>query len=451
MDINALLTAYALEEAEKDAIKKASPYSGFADTSNQISDSIIKLSADPKYDTKDAIIAGLVSGLVGGGVNSLNDNWISKATDRYRDVTFDSATGKQSERDFLPLSVFDAANEKGGRSRLKSVFDSVKSEQELENALKLHGAKGAIDNELDFKQKQAELRLEKPWLFEEGEQSEPLAMIEGVSPEAGEEGDFEWNPLAEQVSPGGENTIDQKVRAGLRRGEFESPADGYKYFRDQEAVEAERKREAEKGLFGSEDSFRQEISKIPSVQQFTSMQASIPRAKAFKDQNTKSSDVGFVYNYVKALDEGAVKEGEINLANTSVPLLQQYSKYLQSVYSNKSQLTPKIKNQMFRELVGAQAGVYDQAKRDAAVIAKIAESRGITNNIYPFDTNLSFGDTPTGSALETRLAEGLRTEGPTGAFKALTQEYFSKFGDNPDTRAMVKKAWAQLEPRLGGR
>lgn len=139
-----------------------------------------------------------------------------------------------------------------------------------------------------------------------------------------------------------------------------------------------------------EDKLRKEISSIPSVSQFATMQKSLPLVAGFKDQDSKSSDVGFVFNYIKSLDEGAVRGEEINMANSSNPLIQQYYTQLKSAYEGTSTLTPALKNKMYRELLGAQKNVFMQAKKDAEIVANIGKNRGITNNLYPFDPNLTF-------------------------------------------------------------
>lgn len=143
-----------------------------------------------------------------------------------------------------------------------------------------------------------------------------------------------------------------------------------------------------------EDAARSEIAKIPSVSQFAAMQKSLPLVKAFKDPDTKSSDVGFVYNYIKALDEGAVRGEEINMANASNPLVLKFRTQLQGAIDGSSELTPTLKNQMYQELQAAQGGVYSQALLDAQRRFEIAKSRGVQDfsRVLPFDPGLKFGE-----------------------------------------------------------
>lgn len=138
------------------------------------------------------------------------------------------------------------------------------------------------------------------------------------------------------------------------------------------------------------DARRKEISIIPSVSQFMTMQKGLPLVASFKDQDTKSSDVGFVYNYIKSLDEGAVRGEEIDMAAASNPLVLKYKNMFQGVFTGRSELTPTLKNKMYGELLGAQGNIYEQAKKDAQIVADIAKSRGVVDNVYPFDIGLTF-------------------------------------------------------------
>jgi hypothetical protein len=149
-----------------------------------------------------------------------------------------------------------------------------------------------------------------------------------------------------------------------------------------------------KAIKEEEDAARTEINKLPSVLQFQAMQKALPLVKAFKDQDTKSSDMGFVYNYVKANDDGAVRGEEINMAESTNPLINKYRAQLQGALTGQSALTPALKNQMYEELVGGRKNVYEQAKQDSLVRVDIAKRRGVATaeNLYPFKIDLEFGD-----------------------------------------------------------
>jgi hypothetical protein len=180
-------------------------------------------------------------------------------------------------------------------------------------------------------------------------------------------------------------------------------------------------------IIKEEDAARSEIAKIPSVSQFASMQKSLPLVKAFKDPNTKSSDVGFVYNYIKSLDDGAVRGEEINMAAASNPLVLKYQNQLQGAIDGTSELTPALKNQMYKELEAAQGGVYAQALLDANRRFDIAKSRGVTEfgRVLPFDANLTFGEAQMQTRLTARdFAERAKADGvPMNEAMAAWEQY----------------------------
>lgn len=142
-----------------------------------------------------------------------------------------------------------------------------------------------------------------------------------------------------------------------------------------------------------EDAARTELkTKTPSVVQFEVMQKSLPLLSGFKDQDTKSSDFGFVFNYVKANDDGAVRGEEVNLAESSNPLLMKYKKQIEGAINGTSQLTPALKNQMYSELKLAQKNLYVQAVKDIQRRYEIAKGRGVEKieNVSPLDLSMPF-------------------------------------------------------------
>lgn len=147
----------------------------------------------------------------------------------------------------------------------------------------------------------------------------------------------------------------------------------------------ENKKSISKSIREEEDSARKELTATPSISQIRSYEKSLPLVASFKDGPTKSSDLPFVINYVKAMDDNAVKEGEIALAETANPLLQKWAGQINMVAEGKSTLTPELKNQMYQELLASKGILFNQAKSDIERRFKIAQSRGVTdiNNISP--------------------------------------------------------------------
>ena len=162
-----------------------------------------------------------------------------------------------------------------------------------------------------------------------------------------------------------------------------------------EAKKRERAIADEKKLFGVPEKIRDEeiaakkdIAELPMVKQFLLMETKLPMLENDAKLNTKSSDVAFVYNYIKALDDGAVRGEEINLANSSNPLLQRWGTQLVGSFTGESELTPELKQQMLRELNATRGNIAAAAKKQADF--KIAQIRKIVPGVraealYPVD------------------------------------------------------------------
>lgn len=143
----------------------------------------------------------------------------------------------------------------------------------------------------------------------------------------------------------------------------------------------------------AEDDARRYIAeKIPTVRQFKLMQKSIPMLEPLADAKTKSSDNAFVYNWVKALDEGAVRGEEVNMAQSANGVINKYANIVSERLRGGSELGPDLKKQMLDELKQSQGSLYEQAKKDATREASIYLDRGLTEkNLYPIDMGLTFG------------------------------------------------------------
>lgn len=170
----------------------------------------------------------------------------------------------------------------------------------------------------------------------------------------------------------------------------------------------------DKAIAEEEDKIRREINTyVPSTKQLANMQKAVPLVAAFKDQNTKSSDVGFVYNYIKSLDDGAVRGEEIDMANASNPLVLKYRNELQGALTGTSELGTELKNQMYRELRQAQKNVFEQTMKDVEPYLKIGEGRGAKRvKMLPFDPDaIKFDDlTPSNAGNDGRMQKAPQTD-----------------------------------------
>lgn len=431
-----LLAAIALGDAQKKAIAAENPYKDLSGGVGSINQAILGAAANPDYSTTEKIVAGLLGGIAGGGVDYLSNDWQGRAENEYRNAVTAGARNKTFERDLLPRSVFDSGLTEGRKYQLRSVFDQRQKQGEFENDLqKIQFEKG-----IDLALERDKIFTEKPWLRElEPVASRDNSAREGVSQMA--------------TNAYGPESPRDVVFRGLREGRYESPSQGFADLAKQSQRAEDLAREAEKleyertqNVFGSEDALRKEIATVPSVSQFITMQKSLPMVASFKDQNTKSSDIGFITNFVKSVDEGVVRGEDVRLAESANPLVQSYYKQLKGALDGTSQLGPELKNQMYEELLGSQAAVYDQAKADAEVLAKIGKDRGLGENIYPFDRTLEFSTEPTQS-IEQTLAAGYQSGGMTGALQALASQY----PNTPEGRELFKQAVPKVKSLFEGR
>ncbi len=160
-----------------------------------------------------------------------------------------------------------------------------------------------------------------------------------------------------------------------------------------------------------EDSARKEIGLLPAVQSFNSASTGIAKIKSLKDLDTSTSDIPFIYAFIQGQDGGVVKEGEFTKVEGANPLLQKYSAQLNAALNGQSALTPTIKRQMFAELQGTQAVLYDEAKRQAAQRLKIASGRGAdVQDAIPFDPSMQLGATQTPSVDASSIPPGMKLQ-----------------------------------------
>lgn len=133
---------------------------------------------------------------------------------------------------------------------------------------------------------------------------------------------------------------------------------------------------------------RKDISELPAVKQLKLMETKLPMLESDARLNTRSSDVAFFYNFIRALDDGAVRGEEIDLAGSSNPVLQKYGAQLLSAFNGQSQLTPTLKLQMLSELKATRGNLakaaLEQSEFKIAQIQKIIP-KARREALLPFD------------------------------------------------------------------
>lgn len=140
-------------------------------------------------------------------------------------------------------------------------------------------------------------------------------------------------------------------------------------------------------IAAEEDAARKEIfERVPTAAQIANVSALIPSLDKLAKDDTKSSDVPFVYQFVKAQDGGVVKEGEAARVQGASPMLQRYAAELDGALNGKSTLTPKLKKQMVEEMKGVARAQLDVLPDQMEPIFAIRESRGAARErMMPFN------------------------------------------------------------------
>lgn len=111
MDLTAIFNAL-LSANEESA--KSSPYRGISDAADSVGSLALKAAAQPKAKTKDAAIAGLISGTIGGLAGNLTRGYQEKQNALAGQVIADAIAGKQSTRPSgMSPSVFSTLQNAG--------------------------------------------------------------------------------------------------------------------------------------------------------------------------------------------------------------------------------------------------------------------------------------------------------------------------------------------------
>lgn len=353
--IEELIMMMALGDAQKKAISDSDPYAGGSQIADQIGAAVAQ--SGPQYSTRDKIIYGALSGLVGGGFDSLSEDYTNRAQDAY----LKSMTGELTERPrVLSPALFRSAQEQRDLFKLKTIATAAETEREFQKQKRLEEMKAGVATGADYNK---EVNKKKVFdLYAGG--GEPVPAAAAVLPGIDADGD---GAIDEVVAPVETSPV---VTTTTRRYHPDDPR-----FK----LQQETNKEA--------DAARSEISKYPSVAAFNASSTGLKKIEALADIDSKTSDIPFVYGFIQAQDGTAVKEGEIAMVQGASPLLQRYKAILEGELNGKSMLTPTLKRQMIGELRIQQKALFEQAKLDSQRRVTTALSRGVTDegSVWPFD------------------------------------------------------------------
>ncbi len=135
-----------------------------------------------------------------------------------------------------------------------------------------------------------------------------------------------------------------------------------------------------------EDDRRKEILSTPMASSVSQALTALPTLKEMSKDNTKTSDIPFIYKLIQAQDGGVVKEGEFQTVAGSSPVLTKFKAQLEGALNGTSELTPALKAQMVDEMNRSTKSQWEALKARAEPILQTGEARGARRDrMLPFD------------------------------------------------------------------
>lgn len=356
-DIGQQLLASLLLGAEKDAIA-TSPFAPISGAADLVGKTLIQ--ASPNYDLKDNLLAGLITGLVGGGSDYLSQQYANKQTGLLNDLVQGQAANPGSifeKPEGLDSSLFNKAE------AAKSIFD-IENRQNI--AAEERATKAALGKEI------FNSALENP-----EKTSRNLGVIYGGG---------------QTQTPG----IDPKSYDALAQ----------KYRGNEALIEAELKQQIESPdrNKATEDALRTQLLGQKAIQNFTEISKQYAVLQQAYADPTAVSDLDYTFGVMKILDPDSIvresEQGQI-IQSQAIPsaLLGQMNKVIQG----KAVLDPTLRKSML-DLAGRR---YEIQKGIAETLSKeferMATERGASA--------ANVGIIPQASVLEAQAQEILRQRG----------------------------------------
>ncbi len=192
-----------------------------------------------------------------------------------------------------------------------------------------------------------------------------------------------------------------------------------------------------------EDERRKEILQTPIGSALGQNLSSLPTLETLAKDNTKTSDIPFIYKFIQAQDGGVVKEGEFATVAGASPLLTQYKSQLEGALNGTSTLTPALKRQMVLEMKKVAGSQWESLKERAEPVLRVGESRGAKREaMLPFDENYVksiLGDTE-------ELAESLDLGSVKSRAQAIVAKAKSGQPLTEEDRAFMAQAKTLISP-----
>ncbi len=315
------------------------PYAQYSGIANQVSADLQDQRVVQQYGLKDTAIASLLSGLVGGGLQQLGTNYTDKQSNLYQQALLGGIGGEMTMPQGINQNLFRKASEQAKLFKIQKVLQDSTDKAELDKL---------------FKTTKAKTKAEK-----QGE-------LEAYNDDLG---------IDETGTPTKKNPLNPIVKA--------------------ETEAAEKLREQAKTL-------RNEIANTPEYKQYSLIQPSMAALAKLAKDDTRASDLPFIYELVKVLDPGSVvREGEIALASGTNSTLNKYLNELTSATTGTSKLSPQTKMELLANVGNKYKAVQKQYETVAQPRLDIASKYGIALDEV---LTLPFANKPTTTAITAPAA-----------------------------------------------
>lgn len=117
------------------------PYAPYAGIANQITQSLGQQGVTQKYGLGDTLIASAISGLLGGSMQQLGQNYTDTQSGLYQNALMGSIAGQNTKPEGINENLFKKAQEQASLFRLQKQIQDASSEQDLRNELQKEAIK----------------------------------------------------------------------------------------------------------------------------------------------------------------------------------------------------------------------------------------------------------------------------------------------------------------------
>jgi len=329
MDFNTLLNALTLSDAQAE---KNSPYAGVSDFGDAFGQRLLQDSAGGKLSTGEGVLAGLLTGLLGGGAKNLTNTYRQQQNQMASDYLQRTALGESVMR---PAGMHP------------SVFAPVENAGQIFNIAKKAEDRAAVAaDQRDFQNavglKVIEKTFDNPWKAKRaGPMVAPIlqAYLGGgksaaAAPSAAEPSDVGAPAQAEPLAEGAPNL-------GRTYEDYLEQFQG-----NEGAASVAMQRDLEKPVKdeGRLMDLRKEFQSLPEVKAYITSDIGIQSLRKAAKDPSPTADLELIRGAIQAIEPGmAVREGEAAAVENSASIPEVYKAWLLKGLSGQSGLPPEVR------------------------------------------------------------------------------------------------------------